>query len=125
MHTGIVSCHPDMSLTQVARLMVTYHVHCIGVIGISHDDLPCGVWGVISDLDLVGAGIEGGGEPTARSFARQPLVTVGPGTALREAARLMLAHRVSHLVVIESGTERPIGILSTMDVAGVLAWGEA
>jgi hypothetical protein len=37
----------------------------------------------------------------------------------------MLAHHVSHLVVIQPGTGRPIGILSTADVAGVIAWGEA
>ena len=37
----------------------------------------------------------------------------------------MLAHQVTHLVVVQSGTQRPIGILSTADIAGVLAWGEA
>ena len=45
--------------------------------------------------------------------------------ALREAGELMFTHNVSHLVVIEPETQRPIGILSTADVAGVLAWGEA
>ena len=43
---------------------------------------------------------------------------------LRDAGELMLTHGVTHLVVIESGTQRPIGILSTSDLAGVLAWGE-
>ena len=37
----------------------------------------------------------------------------------------MLTHGVSHLVVIEPESERPVGILSTLDIAGVLAWGEA
>jgi CBS domain-containing protein len=32
-------------------------------------------------------------------------------------------HDVTHLIVADSG--RPIGILSTLDVAGVLAWGRA
>jgi CBS domain-containing protein len=36
----------------------------------------------------------------------------------------MLTHGVSHLVVIEAESERPVGILSTLDIAGVLAWGE-
>ena len=43
---------------------------------------------------------------------------------LREAGELMLARGVSHLVVIEPGVQRPIGILSTLDIAGALAWGE-
>jgi hypothetical protein len=37
----------------------------------------------------------------------------------------MLSSEVSHLVVIQPGTQRPIGILSTADIAGVLGWGEA
>jgi CBS domain-containing protein len=37
----------------------------------------------------------------------------------------MLTHRVSHLVVTDAEAGRPIGILSTLDLAGVLAWGEA
>ena len=44
---------------------------------------------------------------------------------LREAGALMLTNAVSHLVVIQPGSERPIGILSSADIAGVLAWGEA
>jgi len=44
---------------------------------------------------------------------------------LREAGELMLTHAVNHLVVVQPGSQRPIGILSTLDVAGVLAWGEA
>jgi CBS domain-containing protein len=43
---------------------------------------------------------------------------------LREAAQLMLRHGVGHLVVIHPETLRPIGVLSTLDIAGVLAWGE-
>ena len=61
---------------------------------------------------------------TARALAEQPVVTVEPTVPLREAGELMLAHHVSHLVVIQTGTGRPIGILSTADVAGVIAWGE-
>ncbi len=37
----------------------------------------------------------------------------------------MVRNRVSHLVVTDAEAGRPIGILSTLDVAGVLAWGEA
>jgi CBS domain-containing protein len=124
MHPGILACEPDASLTEVAQMMATHHVHCLAVIGISREDPSCGVWSVISDLDLVRAGIRDGEAPTARAIAQQPLVTVEPSMPLRAAGELMLTHRVGHLVVIEPETERPIGILSSADVAGVLAWGE-
>jgi CBS domain-containing protein len=125
MHPGILACEPDATVSEVAQTMATYHVHCVAVIGISHEEPECGVWGVISDLDLVRAGIRDGEGTTARTVARQPVVGVEPTTPLREACEEMLTHGVSHLVVIETGTGRPMGILSTADVAGVLAWGEA
>lgn len=125
MHPGILSCHPDASITEVARMLATKHVHCLAVIGVSHQDPVCGVWGIVSDLDLVRAGIDQGEEATARDLASQPLVTVAPTTPLRTAAELMLRHQTSHLVVIDPEAERPVGVLSTLDVAGVLAWGEA
>jgi CBS domain-containing protein len=125
MHPGVLACEPDASLAEVAQMMATHHVHCLAVIGISHDEPPCGVWSVISDLDLVRAGIRDGETPSARAIAEQPLVTVEPSTPLRAAGELMLTHQVSHLVVIDPDTQRPIGILSSADVAAVLAWGEA
>jgi CBS domain-containing protein len=125
MHPGIRSCEPDAKLTEVARIMSTHHIHSLAVVGISHEDPPCGVWGIVSDLDVVGAGIRNGQEQTARELAQEPVVTVEPATPLREAGELMLTNRVSHLIVIEPGTQRPIGVLSSSDLMGVLAWGEA
>jgi CBS domain-containing protein len=125
MHPGILSCEPDATLTEVAQMMATHHVHCVAVVGISHEQPECFVWGVISDLDLVRAGIDDGRSPGARALATQPIVVVEPGMPLREAARQMLERGVSHVVVSDSIGERPVGVLSTLDVAGVLAWGEA
>jgi CBS domain-containing protein len=125
MHPGILACEPDATVTEVAQMMATYHVHCLSVVGISHQAPQSGVWGVISDLDLVRAAIRYGDAPSARSIAQQPPVSVDSSTPLREAGGLMLAHDVTHLVVTQPGTRRPIGILSTADIAGVLAWGEA
>ena len=106
-------------------MMASNHVHCLAVIGISHEDPVCGVWGIVSDLDLVQAGSRDGDEPTARALATQPVVTAEPTMSLRAAAELMLQRQTSHLVAVDPESERPVGILSTLDIAGVLAWGEA
>lgn len=56
MHPGILSCPADASLTDVARMMGTHHVHSVAVIGISRNKSGESlVWGIISDLDLVRA----------------------------------------------------------------------
>ncbi len=124
MHPGIVSCDPDLPLTEVARTMASHHVHCIAVMGISHAEPECLVWGIITDLDLVAAGMESGAEPTARALARHTIVSVETTTPLREACQLMLEEHASHLVVRDSARMMPVGILSSLDVAGILAWGE-
>jgi CBS domain-containing protein len=47
------------------------------------------------------------------------LVTVGPGTSIREAAKVMADRWIRHLPVLDGG--RLVGILSQRDLAGVLA----
>jgi hypothetical protein len=37
----------------------------------------------------------------------------------------MVTEDTSHLIVSDPRTKRPVGVLSTLDVAGILAWGEA
>jgi CBS domain-containing protein len=125
MHPGILSCPPDAPLTEVARMMASHHVHSVAVMGISHAHGEKLVWGIISDLDLLRAGVRGGGDDTATTMAVQPVVTVEPTTPLREAGELMLAHDLTHVVVVDPEVGRPMAILSTLDIAGVLAWGEA
>jgi CBS domain-containing protein len=125
MHPGILSCEPDASLTEVAKIMASHHVHCVAVVGISHEEPECFVWGIVSDLEMVRAGISDGADETARALAKDPVVVVEPSMRLAEAAREMLARHVSHAVVVDPVAKRPIGVLSTLDIAGVLAWGEA
>jgi CBS domain-containing protein len=125
MHPGILYCEPDATLTDVATIMATHHVHCVAVVGISHEQPECFVWGTISDLDLVRARIANSPEASARELATEPVIVVEPAMPLRGAVQEMLAHRVSHAIVADPTAKRPVGVLSTLDVAGVIAWGEA
>ncbi|HET8979076.1 MAG TPA: CBS domain-containing protein [Solirubrobacteraceae bacterium] len=126
MHPGVLSCEPDATATELARLMSAQHVHCIVVMGIAHDaGGESLVWGTITDLDLLRAGLAGGAEQTAQAIARHTTLSVEPTMPLRAAGRLMLEQGVSHLLVVEPRAQRPIGVLSSLDLAGVMAWGEA
>jgi CBS domain-containing protein len=120
MHPGVMTCDGDATITDIARMMASKHVHCIAVV--SEESR---VRGIVSDLDIVRAGVADGGEQTAASIATGPVISVSPETPLREAALQMLTHRTPHVVVVDPATERPVGMLSTLDIAGILAWGEA
>jgi CBS domain-containing protein len=101
MHPGILSCEPDATLSEVARMMAAHHVHCLAVIGVSHEQPQCFVWSIVSDHDVLRAGIRDRAEATARTLASEPIVGADTTRPLREAGALMLNHRVSHLVVID------------------------
>ena len=125
MRTGVMSCPPDVPATTVARMMATYHIHSVVVEGV-HQDAVHGerpTWSVVSDMDLLRAARAGIDELTAGQIAATEPVSVEPALPLDEAVRLMAEHDTAHLIVADRG--RPIGIVSTLDIAGVLAWGRA
>ena len=124
MHPGILSCDAEATLPEVARMMSTHHVHCIVVGGTADgggEESP--VLGIVSDFDVLRAAMRPDAPDAAAELARQPVI-VETTSPLRDAAELMLAESASHVVAVNSVTKRPVGILSTLDVAGILGWGE-
>src|SRR5262245_41440792 len=120
MHAGVVSCPPDTSLHAVAALMSLHGMHSVFVFD---DDLgETGAFvGIVSDLDLVAAAWVGLDTRTAGQSAVTPIVTVTTQDALEHAAELMVENSLSHLCVIDTRTRRPVGVLSTIDIARVIA----
>ncbi len=124
MHPGILTCAPEASLVEVARMMATHHVHGVAVLGIEPGAQARLVWGIVSDLDVVRAAQAPGADTaSAGEIAATEPVTVDAGESLVTAAGVMQEHDVHHLVVVSGRDPRPIGILSSLDVAGVVAWG--
>ena len=119
MHLGVLTCDRDAPLTEVAATMTRERVHCIVVESGSGESAP---WGVLSDLDLVAAAtVRDLGEQTAGGSAATPVVMISPAETLERAAQLMTEHNTSHLVVVDPARQRPVGILSTIDVAASLS----
>lgn len=118
MTPGIITCAPETPLDDVAELMATHRVHAVAVGGIAADHL---VWGVIESLEVVRALRDPETHPFAEAISRQPVNRIEPTAPLAEAARLMDERGVGHLVVVDR--ERPIGVISTLDIAGAAAWG--
>ena len=56
-------------------------------------------------------------------IAATEVVTIDSSAPLTRAARLMAEQRISHLVAVQPGTDRPAGVISASGLAAVLAWG--
>ena len=122
MHPGLITCSLDAPLRTVARVLATYRVHAVVVIAHGEATLPGGgVWGVVSDTDVLRAAEGDGLEEPASTFAKTPVLSVTTNDTVADAARRMLEHGVTHVVVVEPRSARPVGVLSTLDVARALA----
>ncbi len=125
MHPGIIDCPPQTPLHEVASLMAENSVHCVVVDGLargSHHTERL-VWGVISDVDFMRAAGAGRMEGEAGEIAATEIVTINPHEDIQHAAQVMGEHDCSHLIVIEPDSGRPLGVVSSLDVARALVWG--
>jgi CBS domain-containing protein len=72
-------------------------------------------------LDLIAAGTDGLDGGTAGRSAASEFLTVTPSEKLTRAAQMMVEHETSHLIVVDPGSDRALGVLSTLDVAHAMA----
>lgn len=119
MHAGVIVCAPESPLSYAAKLMTHHRIHAVVVMG---DDEEGGLWGVVSDTDILSAFARPELVASyAGALAQTPIVTVSPSDGVTRAAELMRRHRVSHLLV--TVRNRPVGVISTLDLARALAAG--
>jgi CBS domain-containing protein len=121
MHPGVLTCPPETPVWTVARMMANYSVHAIVVTDLDAEgESDERAWGIVTSLDLTRARVAGADEPTAGGLASTDVVTVSPGDPLSSAAALMAQHGSEHVVVADVHG-RPVGVVSTRDIAAVLA----
>jgi CBS domain-containing protein len=120
MHIGVVSCDLETPLPEVARLMAEHRIHCVVGFGdVTEDDTR--LWGVITDADVMAvAAAADAADYTAGAAAATEAVTIGAHESLRRAAGLLREHQVSHLLVAGPSGDRPIGVISGLDIARVI-----
>jgi CBS domain-containing protein len=120
MHAGLISCRPDATLRRAARMLATYRVHALLVR--RPDGGPAPGWGVVTDTDVIRAAESGElDSQKVRSVVATPPWTVTPREPLPGVAARMVDAGVSHVVVVDGDPPRPVGVLSTLDVARALA----
>jgi CBS domain-containing protein len=91
---------------------------------LSPSDGERSLWGVVSDTDLL-RHAKRVDELTAADVASRDVVEAFSDEPLEDVATRMARRAVTHALVIDRACGRPVGILSTLDIARVLAWGRA
>jgi CBS domain-containing protein len=124
MHPGVTACPADAPLSTVVRAMADHRVHCVAVAGVESPSGPSPhlIWGLIEDIAVVAAlHRQALGEPAATIAERSP-VAVAESETLERVARLMVEHDTRHVVAV-GARGLPSGMVSSLDVASVLAAG--
>jgi CBS domain-containing protein len=119
MRVGVVTCRPETSLDDVARMMVGYDVHSVVVAEVNG-----GPWGIVSSLDLARRPDELA-SLTAGDVASSDLVTIGSDEPVSRAAEIMAERGITHLVAVQPESGRPAGVISARALATVLAYGKS
>jgi CBS domain-containing protein len=114
MTKAAVTDRPDDTLRQAAGKMREQQTGSLLVL--DREELV----GIITERDVLKAvATEMPLDTPVSEVMSKDLITVEPGTSLREAAGVMSERWIRHLPVLEDG--RLVGIVSQRDLAGVLA----
>jgi CBS domain-containing protein len=117
MNNAIVTCSHDAGLSEMGRLMASHHIHSLVV---SLGD-PAR-WALVSDVDIAQAAI-GRPDATAEDLA-VPATGIPNEATLIRAIEVMREQRTSHLIVTDAENGNPTGMISALDIAGIVGWGE-
>jgi CBS domain-containing protein len=114
MTEAAVTDRPGDSLAQAARKMWQQQTGSLLVLEGNE------LLGIVTERDVLKAVATGTALDTPVSdVMSKDLITVGPGTSLREAAGIMTEKWIRHLPVLDGG--KLVGIVSQRDLSGVLA----
>jgi predicted transcriptional regulator len=125
MHLGLLTCHPEATLGEVAMLLTRHHVHALIVVG--PDDQPLGI---ISDSDLLaGEWLSADSQSlaamrklTAGELMSSPIDTIEADQPLSLASHMLIEKHINRLLVTEKGV--PSGVISSSDFVSSIAMQE-
>jgi CBS domain-containing protein len=125
MHSGVINCPPETPFREVASLMAENTAHCVVVDGLARGPHHSGhlVWGTVSDVELMRAVASGRLDGAAGEAATGELVTISPDESMERAAQIMGEQDCSHLIVVAPDSGKPLGVISSLDIARGVAWG--
>jgi len=124
MHPGVVSRTPDTPISELAGTMADLRMHCIAVAGVARRETATSTssGGRSATWDVMHAAHRRHLATPAADVAASAPLALPESADLARAATLMADHEATHIVVV-GRTGLPLGVVSTLDVLGIVAAG--
>ncbi len=116
MQTQLISALPELCAREALALMAENHFHHFPIV-----NNQCQLLGIVSDRDLLKgiSDVRLSHNIDVHALMTPAPITITRQTSVQTAARMMLAHRISCLPVLEG--ERLVGILTSNDLLRMVA----
>lgn len=108
MSRRLIAIHPDASLVEARALLDQYRIRHLPVVEGGK------LVGILTDRDIRSAAASSLERVQVADAMVSPVITVLPETPVQEAAKLMLAHRIGGLPVLQGGELQ--GIVTETDL---------
>jgi len=108
---SVLTAPPATTRAEIFQRMAERDVSAIPIVQNTH------VVGIVSLTDLLK--FPGSPEEPIGEVMRKEVISIAPGTTLRDAARTMLSHGIHRVLVVENG--ELVGILATREVMRAIA----
>jgi len=111
----IITCEPDVTVLQAAKIMAKNDVGCLIVV-----DEGKAV-GIVTERDLLKKVTATGMSPSRARVSKimsSPVLTVNPGDSVRRVAKLMRDNNIRRLVVVSGGKLR--GVITVRDITDAI-----
>jgi len=118
MRKGAITCSEDMSIREVAQIMMVNSTHYCVVINHNRE-----VTGIISSRSILKAFGRDLDQTKARDILVPYTFTITPATPLKEAIQMMDKRKIEHLIVVSDrqGSKAILGLLHVEDIVDRMA----
>ncbi len=117
-----VTMRSDETLGEALALMKRHKISGIPVVEAATGDGPGKLVGIVTNRDVRFA--ENMAQPVAELMTHENLITVRPGVTQDEARRLLHAHRIEKLIVVDEAY-RCIGLITVKDIERAVTYPNA
>ncbi|HXX56364.1 MAG TPA: CBS domain-containing protein [Thermodesulfovibrionales bacterium] len=118
MHKGVISCYPDDTVKDVARMMENNHFRSVVVVNERGE-----VWGLITYREMIRHYGENLDVLKAGRIMKPYRIEIDPQWPIEKAIEVMQRLKYYHLIVVDPhvGTKWPVGMLTSFDVVRYMA----